>query len=137
MKTLNLVLALTLASGSALAAAPTTSEIVFKALSVSEQNVTPEHLVGSAHFQKYVGGLTCMRYQSVTANPTSSYNCALSFENRNDGEIYNSLNVKEVNTTPAGLMGASWYEKSVGNFRCEKILGVYPNAVPSYSCSLK
>lgn len=49
--------------------------------------------------------------------------------------IYTALNVKEVAVNP-GFAGVSRLVKSVGGLTCEKAVVVYPNAKPSYSCTI-
>lgn len=69
----------------------------------------------------------------LVALAASSYATAASKNSAK--QIYEALSVKEVNVNP-GIAGSSNLEKSVGNLTCNKMTVIYPNAKPSYICSL-
>ena len=64
-----------------------------------------------------------------------SSNIVVAGTNTSSKAIYNALTVRAVNVNP-GILGSSRLEKSVGNLTCTMSTVIYPNAKPSYGCSL-
>lgn len=72
---------------------------------------------------------------SLRGNPVRFLAYDKAQPSRDDGAIYESLNVEEEVLNP-GITGSSRTRKSVGGLVCEKSTIVVPGSMPSYSCSL-
>lgn len=111
-----------------------TDQRLYEALNIAEVNVTPDGILGASTYQKKVGSLNCERTQGVYPGAVSTYHCALTGDSRLDGRIYEALNVPEKNITPNRVLGSSRFRKRAGDFACTKEIGVYPGAIPEFSC---
>jgi hypothetical protein len=72
---------------------------------------------------------------SLSGNPVRFLAYDKAQPSRDDGAIYEALNVEEEVLNP-GIAGASKTRKSVGGLVCEKSTLVVPGSLPTYSCSL-
>ena len=65
--------------------------------------------------------------------------CSVSFaeEKSPHQELYEALNVSEVDPRDPGVLGASYKQKSIGGLVCSVTVVVSPNALPKYDCALK
>ena len=107
------------------------AEDIYNALDVVAVDLNPG-IAGSSRTEKAVGGLSCIRELIIVPDAVPSFDCMMSKAISSE-EIYNALDVVEVNLNP-GIVGASRTEKAVGGLSCIKELVIVPEAVPSYDC---
>lgn len=97
------------------------------------KNMSVQPSVQDGIYSKSSGGLTCIHNKKNNKSPL--YTCDIDLS-PNYELIYNTLSVKEVVTTPSGIMGGQTTQKSVGGLVCTKSKPVTPTSVPSFKCQL-
>ena len=109
------------------------AEKIYAALDVKEFS---NDIAGASNTIKSIGGLECVRTEIMNLGARASFKCSLDVEDMNAQEIYEALNVAEINIVPPHVLGASRLQKKVATLSCTKSAPVVPRPVFSYSCQL-
>lgn len=105
------------------------SESIYYALDTQEIPLAASRT--ELRYQKSVGGITCLKVDSVTSGRV--YSCEIDIKNFHSKEIYNALSIEPM-AMPSNRMELK-YKKSVGGLVCLKTIKVSKEEL--CDCSLK